>query len=145
LTGLEHRQSPFVELIGGRQEEMSDGYVRLSLMLEERHMNPNGVMHGGVITTLMDEAAGGVIASVRGIEAMEAAPHATVDMNVSFLSGARPGDELVVEGRALRVGRSAAFAQVEARRRGGPGRAPVRADDIVATGRFTFVITRRPT
>src|SRR3990172_9188989 len=97
----EHRQSPFVELIGGKTEEFREGYVRLSVRLRERHTNPNGVMHGGVITTLMDEALGGVIASVRGMEAMWAAPHATVDMNVSFLSGARPGDDINVEGRVL--------------------------------------------
>src|SRR3972149_3432816 len=101
----EHPASPFVELIGGRLDEWREGYVRMSLTLEEHHTNPNGVMHGGVVTTLMDEALGGVIASVRGLETMFAAPHATVEMNASFLSGARPGDRIVVEARVLRVGR----------------------------------------
>jgi acyl-coenzyme A thioesterase 13 len=129
----ERDQSPFIALIGGRTEEFGEGLVRLSLALTEDHTNPNGVMHGGVITSLMDEAVGGVIASVRGVEVMRAAPHATVEMNVSFISGARPGDEIVVEARALKVGRSAAFGEAEARRR---------SDDvIVAKGRFTFVIS----
>ena len=131
----EHQQSPFVELIGGKTEEFREGYVRLSVRLEERHTNPNGVMHGGVITTLMDEALGGVIASVRGMEAMWAAPHATVDMNVSFLSGARPGDDVIVEGRVLKIGRSVAFGEAEARRRG--------EDTLIAKGRFTFTILAR--
>jgi uncharacterized protein (TIGR00369 family) len=128
-------QSAFVELIGGRMEEFSEGYVRMSLLIEERHTNPNGVMHGGVVTTLMDEALGAVIASVRGMDVMAAAPHATVDMNVSFLAGPRPGDELVVEGRALKVGRTVAFGEAEARRRG-DGR-------LIAKGRFTFAIMQR--
>jgi uncharacterized protein (TIGR00369 family) len=128
---VERPTSPFVELIGGRMEEWREGYVRMSLDLEEHHTNPNGVMHGGVVTTLMDEALGGVIASVRGLETMFAAPHATVEMNASFLAGARPGDRIVVEARVLRVGRRVAFGEAEARRGDG---------ELVAKGRMTFVI-----
>jgi uncharacterized protein (TIGR00369 family) len=124
--------SPFVQMIGARFEEWREGYVRMSLVVEEKHTNPNGVMHGGVLTTLMDETLGAVIASVRGMDVMRAAPHATVEMNVSFLAGARPGDEIIVEGRALKVGRSVAFGEAEARRRG--------SDDLIAKGRFTYVI-----
>ena len=131
----ERQQSPFVELIGGKMEEWREGYVRLSLVVEPHHLNPHGVMQGGVITTLMDEAMGGVIASVRGMEEMWAAPHATVDMNVSFLAVARAGDEISVEGRVLKLGRTVAFGEAEARRRG--------EDDLIAKGRFTFTILRR--
>lgn len=124
--------SPFVQMIGAKFEEWREGYVRMSLVVEEKHTNPNGVMHGGVLTTLMDETLGAVIASVRGMDVMRAAPHATVEMNVSFLTGARPGEEIVVEGRALKVGRSVAFGEAEARRRG--------SDELIAKGRFTYVI-----
>jgi acyl-coenzyme A thioesterase PaaI-like protein len=55
-------------------------------------------------------------------------------MNVSFLSGARPGDRLVVEGRALRVGRTVAFAEAEVRRG---------EETLIAKGRFTFVVQSR--
>jgi uncharacterized protein (TIGR00369 family) len=82
VQGAEHSQSAFVNHIGGRLEEWREGYVRLGLTVEDRHTNPHGVMHGGVITTLMDEALGGVIASVRGGRDVEA-PHATVDMNAA--------------------------------------------------------------
>jgi uncharacterized protein (TIGR00369 family) len=124
--------SPFVRTLGAQIEERREGYVRMALVLEEKHTNPNGVMHGGVLTTLMDETLGAVIATIRGMDAMRAAPHATVEMNVSFLSSARPGDEIVIEGRALKVGRSVAFGEAEARKRG--------SDDLIAKGRFTYVI-----
>jgi len=100
-----------VNHIGGRLEEWREGYVRLGLTVEDRHTNPHGVMHGGVITTLMDEALGGVIASVRGMDAMWKAPHATVDMNVSFLSNARAGDEITVEGTVSVTEESASVAK----------------------------------
>ena len=128
----EHTPSPFVRMIGAKFEEWREGYVRMSLVVEEKHTNPNGIMHGGVLTTLMDETLGAVVASVRGVDVMRAAPHATVEMNVSFLAGAGPGEEIIVEGRALKVGRSVAFGEAEARRRG--------SDDLIAKGRFTFVI-----
>jgi len=131
LQSEQRQQSRFLDLIGARLDEMNEEYARISLLLEERHTNPNGVMHGGVIATLMDEAVGAVVASVRGMDVMREAPHSTVDMNVSFLSAARAGDEIVVEARALKVGRSVAFAEAEAKRGDGV---------VVAKGRFTFVI-----
>ena len=128
----DHTPSALMAQIGGVIETWEEGHVVMTLALEERHMNPNGVLHGGILATLMDEATGGVVASVRGLEVMAQAPHATVEMNVSFLAGARPGDELIVEAHTLRVGRSVAFAEAEVRRRG--------KGDLIAKGRFTFAI-----
>lgn len=127
--------SPFLEHIGAAMEEWREGYARYSLRLEHHHTNPNGVMHGGVVTSLMDEVTGRAVGSARGHGAAARAPHATVEMNVSFLAALRPGDEIVVEGRVLRLGRTVAFAEAEARRR--PG------DELIARGRFTFVIQGR--
>lgn len=129
------RPSPFGVMVGATREEAGEGYARMSLVLEEKHTNPNGVVHGGVLCTLMDEACGWAVMTVRGYEAMVAAPHATVDMNVSFLSGARPGDKLTITARALRVGRSVAFAEAEVQRN---------EDTLMAKGRFTFVIMGKP-
>jgi acyl-coenzyme A thioesterase 13 len=120
--------------IGAKMEEMSEGYVRVSIALEAHHMNPHGVMHGGVVTTLMDEVLGGAIASLRGMEVMRTAPHATVEMNASFLAAARPGDSVVVEGRVLRLGKSIAFGEAEAHRDDG---------ELIAKGRLTFAIPNR--
>jgi len=124
-----------MQMLGGRVDSSGDGVSVMSLALEEKHMNPNGVVHGGVITTLMDEATGHAIVTIRGLEKMAEAPHATIDMSVSFLSGARVGDELVCEARTLRVGRAVAFAEAEVRRRG--------SDDLVAKGRFTYAILQK--
>ena len=131
MPDLAPGQSAFLTLMGARTIEKREDLFRISLLLEERHTNPNGVMHGGVMTSLMDEAVGGVIAYARGLDVMRAAPHSTVDMNVSFVSAARAGDELIVEARPIKVGRSVAFAEAEARRGDGT---------IVGKGRFTFVI-----
>ena len=126
---------PFVELVGAHVEEAQEGYSRLSLKLEERHTNPNGVMHGGVVATVMDSAAAVALGRLRGETTRRDNPHATVDMNVALISAARPGDELIVEGRVLKLRRSVAFCEAEARR--------VADGELIAKGRFTFAISNR--
>ena len=125
-------RSALMDMLGGGVDGIEEGRVVMSMKLDGRHMNPGGFLHGGVVTTLMDEATAHAIVTVRGLEVMAEAPHVTVEMNASFLSGARAGDELECEARTLRVGRGVAFAEVEVRRRG--------RGDLVAKGRFTYAI-----
>jgi len=124
-------RSPFSAFVGARMEAMEEGYVRLSLAIGPQHTNPHGVMHGGVVTTLMDSSLGAALSRLRGDDARER-PHATIEMNTSFLSSARPGDEIVVEGRVVKLRRTVAFGEAEARRRSD--------NEIIARGRFTFAI-----
>jgi uncharacterized protein (TIGR00369 family) len=126
---------PFVDLVDARVEEAQEGYSRLSLVVEERHTNPNGVMHGGVAATVMDSAAAVALGRLRGEKVRRENPHATVDMNVALISAARPGDELIFEGRVLKLRRSVAFVEAEARR--------VSDGELIAKGRFTFAISNR--
>lgn len=123
-------RSPFSGHIGAEMEELREGYARLSLVIEQRHTNPLGMMHGGVVTTMMDSSLGAALWALRGEEARRL-PHATVEMNASFLSGARLGDRIVVEGRVIRKGKGVAFGEAEARRNG---------EDLIAKGRLTFAI-----
>jgi uncharacterized protein (TIGR00369 family) len=131
----QHIRVPFTDLVGARVEEVQEGYSRLSLIVEERHTNPNGVMHGGVAATIMDSAAAVALGRLRGEKMRRDNPHATVDMNVALISAARPGDELIFEGRVLKLRRSVAFVEAEARR--------VSDGELIAKGRFTFAISNR--
>lgn len=126
----ERRRSPFSAFIGAEMEELREGYARLALRLDARHTNLSGEMHGGVVTTMMDSAMGAALWALRGEEAGRR-PHATIEMNASFLAAARPGERVVVEGRVVRLGRAVAFGEAEARRGDG---------QLIAKGRFVFVI-----
>lgn len=134
MTSDERLRVPFVELLGAELEEMSEGYGRMSLLVEERHTNPNGVMHGGVATALMDSAAAIALGGLRGEAARRDSPHATVEMNASLIAAVRPGERIVIEGRVLSLRRSVAFCESEVRR--------VSNGDLLAKGRFTFNIRR---
>ena len=131
------RHSPFVEYIGAQREEMGEGLARLSITIGPQHTNPNAVLprkDGGVVTTIMDSAIGAALGALRGGEASRR-PHAMIEMNASFLAAARPGDEVVVEGRVVRLRRTVAFAEAEAPRRGDGA--------VSATARLTFGIPER--
>lgn len=50
--------SGFQDLLGYRLTDWQDGCAELSLDVAARHMNRAGVVHGGVLTTLIDTACG---------------------------------------------------------------------------------------
>jgi uncharacterized protein (TIGR00369 family) len=86
--------------------EASPGVVTVAMDVEERHVNLQGLVHGGMLAILADTACG---LSIRS--AMEPGRlHVTADMDIHFLSPAKPG-RLVGRGKAIKVGRSLAFAE----------------------------------
>lgn len=88
-----------------------DGVSRLRIAPGPHHMNNSGIVHGGVICTLLDVAMGSAARVKAG------APVTTVDMHVMFLAAAH--GVVIAEGRVLRAGRSIFFAEAEARTESG--------------------------
>jgi uncharacterized protein (TIGR00369 family) len=84
------------------------GQVEIEMDAKPHHLNLQGLVHGGVIATMLDSAAG---MSVRTALA-EDRRHVTAQMSVSFLNPAQPG-RLVARGTAVRVGVSIAHAESE--------------------------------
>lgn len=112
--------------------EASNGRCVCRVAIREHHTNYNGVVHGGVISSLIDSTAGGAVRTLRTREEIAARPHATSDLHVQYLSGAR-GTELVGEAHVVKAGRTAVFVEVVVR------------DDrqkMVARGSATFVIAQ---
>ncbi|WP_322797053.1 PaaI family thioesterase [Tepidiforma sp.] len=127
-------QGRYWGLVGIETVSARPGLVVNRVVLREEHLNYNDVVHGGVISSLIDSAAGGAVRTLRDEAEIRARPHATSDLHVSYLAPAR-GTELVAEARVVKMGRTAAFTQVEVRDDGGR---------LVAMGLVTFVIgTRR--
>ena len=81
--------SGFRDLVGYRLVDWRDGHARLELPLDARHLNRSGVIHGGVMTTMMDAAGGyaGTWCAVPG----NVRRCVTVSMDAKFLGQARNG------------------------------------------------------
>ncbi len=117
----DHLQIEKLESAGGR------GVCRIAL--QEHHLNYNDVAHGGVISGLIDSAAGLAVRSLRTLEEVADRPHATSDLHVQYLSGAR--GVILATGTVVKAGRTAIFVQVDV---------TDARDRLVARGSVTFVI-----
>jgi uncharacterized protein (TIGR00369 family) len=49
---------PILQLVGGTGFEVEEGKVTVFMPAQEFHYNPLGTVHGGIIATLLDTAAG---------------------------------------------------------------------------------------
>ena len=77
---------PFAQLLGMNFEEMEDGRSIVSLKVNEHHLNPHGIAHGGVTFSLADSACGGAAVSAIGEPRI-----VTQDMLIRYHGPARPG------------------------------------------------------
>ncbi|HQW50915.1 MAG TPA: PaaI family thioesterase [Tepidiformaceae bacterium] len=121
-------------LVGIETISAERGRVVNRVVLREDHLNYNHVVHGGVISSLIDSAAGGAVRSTRAPEEIRARPHATSDLHVTYLSPASAG-ELIARARVVKAGRTAIFTEVDVET--GEGK-------LVARGLVTFVIGAGP-
>lgn len=82
--------------------------ARVVMVATESHLNANGIVHGGVMMTLLDMAmATAVTATLAPTERT-----ASVNIQTTFLQTGRAG-RLVATGRLVKRGRSVAFPEGE--------------------------------
>lgn len=101
-------RSAFHRSFGMEVDEASRGEVVLGWEAREEHLNLQGLVHGGVVATLLDTAMGLAIRSVLD----PGRRHVTIEMGVHYLRPAHPG-RLRARGRVARIGREIAFADAE--------------------------------
>lgn len=86
----------------------SKGLVTARLALTQDHMNSGGSLHGSVSATIVDWAGGMAVASYD----LRDGTGVSVDIHVTYQSGAKVGDTIEIEGIAEKVGGSLAFTKV---------------------------------
>ena len=99
--------------------------LSLGLRIAHSHCNARGLLHGGVISALADNAMG-----LACVTRMGGASALTVSLSVDFLSVGRSGQWLEVRAVAAKLGRTLAFAD-----------ARIEADsEVIAKAAATFRI-----
>lgn len=73
---------------------------------EPRHTNPAGIVHGGMLVTLIDHALSAI-----AWEASERKPCVTVQLDVQFIASVRPGKRVEARGRIVKRTSSLVFMQ----------------------------------
>src|SRR5471030_2009928 len=101
--------------------------------------NPDtGVVHGGVITALLDHACGMAVGSALGAAILDASrrtntSYATLDLRIDYMKAAKPGADIFVAGECVKITRQIVFAR---------GRAYQESeDDPIATATGAFMMT----
>lgn len=89
-------------------EEMERGRRRFGFLAETRHLNANGMVHGGMIMTFADHAIGLTARSVN-----KANRQATVQLDTHFLSGVEDGEFVEAQCRLTRETKSLLFMAAE--------------------------------
>jgi uncharacterized protein (TIGR00369 family) len=119
--------SPFHRGMGLQVEAVRLGEVDLAISAGSSHANLAGRVHGGVLATVADTAAGLAVRTV----IPPGSGHVTVTLDVQFLRSASPG-RLEGRGRVTKAGRRIAFAEAEV----------VDADgDVLARAQLTVAVT----
>lgn len=95
---------PLGDMLGIVSEVREQGRCLMRLEIDEAWLNPNGVLHGGVIYTMVDYSMGGAVQP----HLPEGAHCATIEIKINYLSSVREGT-LRVESNVVKQGRSIAF------------------------------------
>jgi uncharacterized protein (TIGR00369 family) len=109
-TDLDPGGSPYHELLGLTLLEWRDGFARVACDAGPQHRNRSGITHGGVILSMIDQAAAyaGLWCSVPG----NIRKAVTLDLDCRFTGQVREGP-LTAEGRVVSRGRNIFFCRTE--------------------------------
>src|SRR5579872_6983630 len=121
------RKSPFTDPWEPLYSKRTDNAVHLGLRLAKPHTNARGLIHGGLIASLADNAMGYSCAQATAW----ATSFVTISLAVDYVGSAEIGQWLSVESDVIRTGSTICFAQ-----------SLIKADDIViarASGTFRVV------
>ena len=121
------RKSPFTEPWEPLYSKKTENAVIIGLRLAKPHTNSRGLIHGGLIASLADNAMGYSCALVMGWTTSLV----TISLAVDYVGSAEIGQWLAVESEVIRTGSTICFAQ-----------SLIKADDTViarANGTFRVV------
>ena len=96
----------FAALVGPIYQKTEGESVKFLFQAEEKHRNPRGVVHGGMLMTFMDNLLAHTIVHVIGD-----VKKATMNLSCDFVGPAYPGQRMEGWGKVTRDTRTVVFAQ----------------------------------
>lgn len=116
----------FPKDLGMRFQELNLGYARVEMPVEDRLSNIYGMVHGGVLYTLLDTSSGFAVRTY-GDRVV------TLNGSVNYLRAGKDTQKLVCQSRVVKKGRGTAVVSAEVFDDEG---------ELLANGSFTFYILK---
>ena len=122
------RRSPLTRPWEPLYARRTERAVQLAVEIREPHLNSRGLVHGGVISALADNAMG--LSAIAATNADGGTPQRalTVSLSLDFVDGARPGEWLEIVPVVVRAGHTLAFVECRV----------VVGERMIARGNATF-------
>ena len=125
------RKSPLTDPWEPLYSKRTERAVIMGLRLAKPHTNARGLIHGGLIAALADNAMGYSCAQATGWRTS----FVTISLSIDFIGSAGTGQWLSVESDVIRTGSTICFAQ-----------GLIKADDVViARANVTFRVIKKET
>jgi uncharacterized protein (TIGR00369 family) len=110
--GRRKRPNPFATHLRLPSVTVSEKASRLEMIVEEIHLRPGGILHGGFHATVIDTVTGYAAYTV----APEGAEVVTMQLNLNMTATARLGDRIIATAKVAHAGRRTAVVTGEIRR-----------------------------
>ena len=104
LRAREERE-PIASFLKMQLRELSPGYARVAMKLIPEYQNFNGMVFGGIVMAVADQAFAYASNSV-------ASPSIASQFNIHFIAAAGVGDELTAECRVVKSGRRVGISEM---------------------------------
>ncbi len=124
-------KNTFSDFLGVTFTEIGPDFMTATMKVEQKHLRPGGIMHGGVSLALI-ETVGSVAA--RCTLGESAVNTLGIQVSASHLAIARPGDILKTTAHALHVGRTTQAWDVTIQNNDGK---------TVSSGRITLLVVSK--
>jgi len=124
------KSNPYFSLLSMSIKSLGEGNSVLEIDLDEKHLQNQGMVHGGVFSSLIDAAA--FWATFTEVE--EDKGMTTIEMKLNYLAPAQKG-RLIANGRCIKIGNTLALG--EATVTDGHGK-------LLSHGTATFMILSKP-
>ncbi len=115
-------------MVGVESIQADDGVAELALVIRPEHLNSGGIVHGGVLATLLDCVGGAAVFSV--LPATQFAP--TTNMSISYISSVGAG-RLTARSKILKLGRRMVYCESKV----------YSEETLLATAQLSFMVMSR--
>ncbi len=99
-------KDPFARFLGIEVDEVDAGYARCSLTVKSDYLNAVERAHGGIISSLADQALA-VASNSTGMAAL------SLNFSLNYISSASEGEKIFAEAMPVNVGKKVSFWKIE--------------------------------